>query len=152
MFTKVSLQISPIVQTDRRPFLLLQYSLGIRLILASFLIPLTDHPLPTAVSFHPLSQQLSLPTETSFPGSTEIGQTDLTETSGNGISDSLTNASATGNVDVEDLSSQEENSGYHHMRNVLVRIVVPVLASVTGILIVSAIIVIVSACVWSNSK
>ena len=38
------------------------------------------------------------------------------------------------------------------MRNVLVRIVVPVLATVTGILIVSAIIVIVSACIWSNSK
>ena len=101
--------------------------------------------MPATVSFHPPSQQLSLPTETSFPGFTETDQTDLTESSGNG-------ASAIGNVNVEDLLSPEENSEYHHMRNVLVRIVVPVLASVTGILIVSAIIVIVSACVWSNSK
>ena len=109
--------------------------------------------MPTAVSFHPSSQQLRLPTETSFPSSAGTSGSDLTETSGNGISISSTNASATGNVSVEDLSSQdEESSGYHHMRNVLVRIVVPVLATVTGILIVSAIIVIVSACIWSNSK
>ena len=131
-----------------------QHSLGTRLILGwplSFLILLTDYPTPTAASFHPSSQQLYLPTETSFPSSAGTSGSDLTETSGNGISDSSTNVSATGNVSVEDLSSQEESSGYHHMRNVLVRIVVPVLATVTGILIVSAIIVIVSACIWSNS-